>query len=373
MSTREPNRNKRWAWLIGIGLALAPLHNQWLTDLVTSDGEVGFFIPAFGTAIWFITTLLFITWNWGKLSLGDKKVWIPLLVISSAIALSGVVTAQGIQDKFATLAMGFCLFGLYVASRSLGKELTYPLAIGAVVASIGVILYAVIYRGEITGGFVFGYNYDIVVGYVILGVALFNHRWQWLTVSLALVAMFLTGSPEAVFVVAVWGLVWLLHREYHRKAIYTALLLIVVALVWFGLGYGQDLYGYTVKAIENEPSGAYIDDDVEGREPVGYRLMVIEEAMSDIKPFGTGYNITEFREGIVHNVPLIIVQQLGYPGIIAGLAFLWLVFYCLIRTKWRYAWALLIALCVFDHYIWTQMGTYFWVLAGISFKGQEWN
>jgi len=62
-------------------------------------------------------------------------------------------------------------------------------------------------------------------------------------------------------------------------------------------------------------------------------------------------------------VPLIIVDQIG-P--LAGLAWLWVTIACLVKTKWRYAFIAVIALSLFDHYIWTQAAPYWWVLVGVS-------
>ncbi|MDD5220909.1 MAG: hypothetical protein PHV11_10105, partial [Candidatus Bipolaricaulis sp.] len=54
------------ATIIGAGMALTPIHNHWLTDLVTeSSGEVGFFLPAFGVALWIIAPLTYIAVTWG--------------------------------------------------------------------------------------------------------------------------------------------------------------------------------------------------------------------------------------------------------------------------------------------------------------------
>ena len=65
----------------------------------------------------------------------------------------------------------------------------------------------------------------------------------------------------------------------------------------------------------------------------------------------------------VHNVPLVIVDQIG-P--LAGFAWLFITIFCLVKTKWKYAWSAVLVLSVFDHYIWTQFAPYWWALVGIS-------
>jgi hypothetical protein len=362
--TPKPSRDRLWSVLIGTGLALSPIHNQWLTQLVTKNGEVGFFLPAFGTALWLISSLLFVTWNWERIrtiGLGDKRVWIPLLVIVGAIGLSGI-PADGWQDKVSPLLLGVSLFALYLSARVLGKAMFFPLAIGAGIASAGVIVYQILNPGTVTGGYVFENNYDIVAGYVLLGASLFFSKWRWLLAGLAAIAMLLTGSPEALFSLGIIGVVFIIREGLRKKLLLIGgIAIIVIAPIVLVTG----LYEYAVQAVQNEPSAA-TNANSGLREPIGYRLEQIESAMVDIKPLGTGYSVTDFREGIVHNVPLIIVQQLGWPGILAGLAWLWVTVWCLVKTKWKYAWVLILSLSVFDHFTWTQLGPWWWTIAGAS-------
>lgn len=357
------NRDHLWLILIGAGLALFPIHNQWLTQLVTSNGEVGFFLPAFGTALWLIGSLLFITWNWERIQatgLGDKRVWIPLLVIVGAIGLSGI-PADRWQDKISPLLMGGSLFALYLSARVLGKDVFLPLAVGVAVASLGVIVHQIIYPGQVTGGFVFEGNYDIVAGYVLLGVALFIHKWRWVLAVLATIAMLLTGSPEALFSLAIVGIVFTIREGTWRRILLAGGVAIILLLPIAYTG----LYSYAYRAVQDEPASA-TDYSTELRQPIGYRLEQIGIAMTHIKLLGTGYSVTDFRIGIVHNVPLIIVQQLGWPGMLAGLAWLWVTIYCLVKTKWKYVWVLMLSLSVFDHFVWTQLAPWWWMAAGLS-------
>jgi len=362
----EEVKVKRWALLIGFGLALFPVHNVYLTNLTIKDGEVGFFIPAFGAAVWLIGTLLFITWNWDTVKqngLGDKRVFIPLLVIVFAMGLSGI-TADTIGGKFAPLLMGLSLFSLYLVARVLGKDMFLPLAVGAGIASVGVIIHGVVYSGEVTGGFVFERNYDIVVGYVLLGMALFIHRYQWVLACLALVAMFMTGSPEAIFVIGVMAIAVMARRDWGKRLVLVVAPLVIIGILFFSLGYGQQLYSYTFSVAELEPT---MEISGEGISAVGYRFEVIKEAMTSLKPLGEGYILTDFsRVRNVHNVPLVLVQQLGYPGILAGGAWLFVSFYCLIKTRYKYVWVLVLALSVFDHFVWTQLAPWWWAIIGVS-------
>jgi len=368
--------NKICAIIIGIGIALTPIHNQWLTRLVTSGQEVSFFIPSFGVALWFIGSLLFVTFYWGELDWGEKRIHIPLIIIVIAIGLSGI-NADTWGERISPFFLGVALFALYLTTRILGKDIFLPIAIGAGLASLGVIVHGVLNPGKVTGGYIFEGNYDIVVGYILLGVAMFVNRWRWLLAGLALVAMFISGSPEGVFVVIVVVIYMMARRDWSRKLVVVSAVAIAVAIIWVSLGWGLNLYGFTKQTVTLQPRHSpkaveeITKESGEGKysSAVGYRIGVISGALHSIKAFGEGYNLTAFSKvRNVHNVPLVIVQQLGWPGVLAGVAWLWVTLYCLIKTRWKYAWVTLIALCVWDHYIWTQMAPVWWALIGVSTK-----
>lgn len=370
-----------WAIVIGSGIALSPIHNQWFTQLTTlPSGEVWFFLPKFAYILIILGAGFFLLNNWHRVQAigwGDRRIVGCLLFIVLAISASGTAYS-GLQDRFAPMGMGLSLFALYLCGRVLGKDMFLPLAVGAAIASLGVIAHQVVYPGVITGGFVFEQNYDIVVGYVLLGAALWIHKWQWLLAGLALVAMLLTGSPEAIFALSVIGVVVLVRKDWGKRLLLTTEAVALLAIVFFGAGYGAQTYNYLTKIVTNEiATAAVIQDDptASNRLAVGYRVRVILDSLEDIQPLGTGYSVTDFRDKvlpsgkisrIVHNVPLVIVQQLGWPGILAGLAWLWVSVYCLVKTRWKYVWVLIMALSVFDHFIFTQLAPYFWAVVGVS-------
>jgi len=311
---------------------------------------------------------LFLLNNWQRVKetgWGDRRVVGCLLFIVLAISASGAAYT-GLQDRFAPMGMGLALFALYLCGRVLGKDMFLPLAVGAVIASLGVITHQIIYPGVITGGFVFEDNYDIVVGYVLLGAALFIHRWQWILAGLALVAILTTGSPEGLFALGVVGVVVLVRKDWGRKLAIVLAPVVIIVVVGLVSGYGQTLYGYTGKIVAREAASPYGSSGLP-RDAIQYRLQVIKDAMTHIQPLGEGYNLTDFsRSANVHNVPLVLVQQLGWPGILAALAWLWVSIWCLVKTKWKYAWVAILALSVWDHFIWTQLGVVWWMVVGMS-------
>ncbi len=389
MTTLPKKPSRIWAIVIGIGIASSPIHNQWITQLTTlPNGEVWFFLPKFAYILIILGSGFFLLNNWQRVQAvgwGDRRIVGCLLFIVLAISASGSAYT-GLEARVAPMGMGLALFALYLCGRVLGKDMFLPLAVGAAIASAGVIVSGIWHTGQVTGGLVFEANYDIVVGYVLLGAILSPKKWQLPLIALALVAMFLTGSPEAVFAISVVGTIVLLRRDWSVNIIKVVAPVALVIVVWFSLWFGQQLYSYTVKVVQNEPtvptsienvgtpkqlaSGDALPitaKDIPQYGALEHRLIVIREMLSNLKPLGEGYNLTDFsRSPNVHNVPLVLVQQLGWPGILAGLAWLWVSIWCLVKTRWKYLFVLIFALSLFDHFIWTQLGAVWWLIAGVS-------
>ncbi len=376
MAKEKLKYHKIYAVIIGIGLALYPIHNKWLLDTTSIDGQATLFLPVFGTAIFILATLFYMRDNWKELDWGGAKIRIPLFIITYAIGFSGV-TGDTWGNSVAPLFMGVSMLFLYIVARRLGKDIFLPLAIGAGIASFGIIISGLLNLGVMTGGLVFERNYDIATGYILLGVALLvGHKYQPVLAGLALVALFMSGSPEAVFAIGVVGIVILVRRDWGKKLALTLAPVVVIGVMYFSVGYGQELYSLTAHAIRNDPSVPYPEQShrnpagtagVEGDTILERRWAKISGALTDIKPFGEGYILTDFsRVSMVHNVPLVIVQQLGWTGIAAGIAWLWVTLWCAVKTKWTYIWTFVLALSVFDHYIWTQLAPLWWAIVGVS-------
>ena len=365
-SSKVAKRNKLWAIVIGLGLALSPIHSLWLTELVTEDGVVGFFIPAFGTAVWLMGVLLFLTWNcrnWRDIDWGDKKVFIPLLVIVASIGLSGMVNGDSWQDKVSPFFMGMSLFAVYLVSRKLGSDIFLAFIPFVVIVAITVVVSGLLNPGIPTGGLIT--NYCASAGYLIFGAIVIQGRWQWALIAVAIIGLFFIGTLEALFIISIMVVVFLLRGDvnWQFKAI-TGVLIALVGL-WALLRHLIPLYegNYNLVVLldlitgKTAVSGDTLTALTSGRFPI------IVDALKNFSIIGHGYLLGIAKEGTVHNVPLIIMHQVG-P--LAAIAWLFVAVYCLIKTEWKYAWVALLAMCVFDHYIWTQFTPLWWVLVGVS-------
>ena len=354
--------------VIGLGLALLPIHNQWLTSLATnSKGETLFFLPAFGYLLLIMGAGLFLVNNWDKvqqMGWGDKKVVIPLIIISGLIGLSGL-TAEGWQDKVAPLGMGLALFATYLVARVLGRGIFFAFAPFVIVGVVSIVVGGLLSAGEPTGGFIT--NYCASGGYIIIGILLVLPRSlpRWPFIMVALVGLFFVGALEVVFIISMLGIVVLVRRDFGRSLYILTGCVVVVIVVWWLLGYLTPLYmgnsniQYLWMAISGQSA---IDSELlEGM--TSGRWGVYMTALADIRLLGHGLFLGVVEGGTVHNVPLIIMHQVG-P--IVAVMWLFVSAYCLIKTQWKYAWVAVIAMGVFDHYLWTQFTPLWWALVGVS-------
>lgn len=370
--------NHRWAIVIGIGLALSPIHNVWFTELVTKDGVVGFFLPAFGFAIWITATLYFVfvydNWrnvnsrgkaifSWSDLKLGDRTIYIPLLVIVLSMGISGILNGATLKDKFAPLLMGISLFAVYIASRSLGPSIFRALIPFVIIGTIVAVVSGLFNPGVPTGGLIT--NYCASAGFLIFGGVVNQGKWQWALLTLMLVGLFFIGALEAVFIVGVMGIVVIIRRDFSRRFIIVVGSMMLLVGIWTALGYLTPLYegNHNLSVLYGLISGTTTPTQDTLNAVTTGRWESIVNAIQNIRLFGHGYSLSTVGGGIVHNIPLIIMHQIG-P--VAAIAWSIVTVYCLIKTKWKYAWIAVIAMCVWDHYLWTQFAPYFLVLVGVS-------
>lgn len=348
--------NRLLAYILGFGLVLYAVHNRLQPGV-----EQGLFIPHIGIAIIIFCLMLVVTKKHWRPNLGPKWVWIPMLVIVASGFLRLIVDFS--LETFTGGLFLLVMFSVYLMARELGKDILYAFIPFLIIECVSVIVMGFMYQGVHVGGIItsppmadVGANYDIAIGFITFGFVVSRVKWQWLLVPLCLVAMIMTGSPEGLFIIALMGAYLLWRRDWNRRLWITLAALVLIGSLWVGLGPGKELYAYTTDKIEQASIG-------EINEALTGRLHVIEAAMSDIQPLGHGYEPGVAESDTVHNVPLVIVDQLG---IVAAIAYMVAVVYLFIKTRWKYAWLAIIGLGIWDHFVWTQLAPYWFVLAGVS-------
>jgi hypothetical protein len=359
--------NQRWALIIGFGMALTPMHSSVLTELVTNDGTVGFFIPAFGHAIWIMATLWYCNYNWvivkESVKSIQKIILIPLIVIVVSMAVSGFITGDTLSDKVSPLLMGISLLSLFIVSRVMGKAIFLAFVPMVVIISISCVAYGLISPGQYTGGLIT--NYCAAAGYLILGTIINPGKWQWVLIIVASIGVFFIGALEAVFILGVLAIVMMFRRDWGKRLVVLSIVMAVGIGVWAIMGHLTPLYegNQNLSTLFQMITGSVNINTETMVALTSGRWEVIIQALKDTQILGHGYSLSTVEGGIVHNLPLIIMHQIR-P--LAALAWAFITVYCLVKTRWVYAWVAIIAVCVFDHYLWTQFTPLWWALVGVS-------
>jgi hypothetical protein len=331
-----------------------------------SKGETLFFLPAFGYLLVILGTGMFLLNNWElakKTGWGSKWVTIPLLIIVLMMAISGFMNASTLQNRVSSLFMGISLLAVYAAARILGPPLFRLLIPFVILGSVTAIVLGLLHPGVPDGGFIT--NYCASAGFLILGTVINQGKWQWLLSVLTIVGVFFIGALEAAFILTVLGLVILIRRDFSYRLLIVASTALCLVILWGLLGHLTPLYtgNKNISILLSLTSDMGLVTDSTLSALTSGRWPIIWQAMQDIHLFGHGYSLGTTGGGVVHNIPLIIVHQIGIPG---AIAWTFVTLYCLVKTKWKYVWITVIAVSVFDHYLWTQFAPWWWCLVAIS-------
>jgi hypothetical protein len=305
-----------------------------------------------GMLVLFIFTTLYIkdsdckSWDWGS-----KWVYIPLLTFLG-IAILRLAIYHSVNEV-ATVSFFLIAIALYLISRKMGREIVKVLIPFLIIEVACIVVMALINRGEIASGFIGQYNR--AVGFMVYIALLNQGRYQWILVGIATLAIILTGALEGLIIIAALGVVILIRKDWGKRLWVPLALITVFLLPALFMGDIKNLYSPGVEHL-------YMDN-VEVNTFLNGRVIVYKEAIENISILGHGYVNSLFNASTVHNVPLIVFDQLG---ILAGIAWIVITGYCLIKTKWKYLWIAIIVMGLFDHFVWTGLAPLYFVAVGLT-------
>lgn len=365
-----------YAWILGFGLASFGFRNQYYPGI-----SIGICL-----CIVVVAFVLLDRKNWRKEILGSKYVYIPVIIILASIIISGFYQFSINKDTaslFARIMIAVLFFGVYLASRKYGESIFKPFAIAVVVETASLIGFSFVY-GIHNGGFAATTAYNVASALLLFGAIVSIFYKQWLVVTIALIGLCLTGAEEAVVGVIVIGITILIRRDFSKKLLVPIGLLLVVGILGiYPFNYTIRLYAVPIDKITLLITGHHNERALsmphmttsDTLTPEAFngnldymlhgRLQVLDKAFQEWQWLGSGYvvNPVDAVDNPIYNVPLVIAQQIG---IIGALAWLFLIIYCLIKTKWKYAFIAIIAMGLFDNIMWCQFGIYLFALVGVS-------
>lgn len=355
-----------FAPMLGLGAAMCGLHwkdQPWKSLVFIPD--VGFVMIVFCLMYYYQTYFAQQIEDSVKqrrllVDLGPKIVWLPMLVIIGSVAVSAFWNPS--KAHFAGIGYVLFMFGAYLLARKMGRKVFWAFIPVAGLVMLTVVVRAVIEPGHITGGLIS--NYCASAAFLLFAAVVNKVKWQWVLVSVLLVGVMLVGSLEALMACVVLGGYMVLRKDWGWRLLLPIGVLGIAVMPLVVTGNLDNLYRgngnlSAVKAAITEGDfGSRSLDDVSTD-----RWSVAVNAMKDIRPFGHGYNPNEATDSTVHNAALILVDQVG---VLAGAAWLLVSLWCLWKTKWKYAWVLVLILGMVDHYWITQLAPIWWILVGAS-------
>ena len=357
-------KENRIAILLCVGLLLFIAHyqNQPLLKYV--------FLPQIGTAILLSVVLFMLFRRWAeikKAGFGDKFLWIPLAVISGSAILRAVIFHD--LDSLAGALFMSSMFGLYLVARVYGERALSFFMPVTIVGAVSIVVSAIM--NQHTGNSGLFNNYATASEFLVFGWLVSPRRFQWWLAGFVVMGLYFTGAPEAIFYVAVIGLVVLLRRDWSIKIALPlgtlGFLMVVCSLMGITQALWQrsfDMMNMTHIAITDgslteEQRELLLDESTDMRWLTTWRLQ------RPVSPLGYGVDLTNeiTLEGghIPHFIGLLVTDQLGpvaavswFVAMIAGIR----------RTKWKYGFLSLILFGVFQPFVWTLFAPFMWAMAG---------
>jgi len=370
-------------WFFGIAIILYTFTSAWArTDIL------GFplFLPILASGI-IAVVITYIRLS-KQANTRFSRILVPLVIILLFIWIRCLMdnTDESISKASFITVTGIVM---YVIGRTYGIRVFWPLAIVAVLQSVSVVIIALFFSDWNSGmdirngGFIDRDNYALGQAVIVIGLVsgiylIKSVIWKAVFVSVCTLGLLFTGSPEAFVFLIIIGL-YTIYKGDITKPLRNGLVIVVVLFaVWVLSGPGLKQYDRLGEVTTFVSSGDIVeseswDDDVkEDKYSWGDgRLPVYKQSVNEASMFGHGYAIYNAQDyhKKVHNVPLVIVDQIG---LIPALAWLGVTLYCLVRSKHKYLWIGIIVLGLFNHTTWTVFAPYWWLAVGLmAYEGRD--
>jgi hypothetical protein len=256
---------------------------------------------------------------------------------------------------------------VYLTALNIDRRiLNWSFGFASVVASVSIIIFSLFVTHGGTGGLVDTTNYNLGIAVVLLGALLGPKQWRWLLFTLAVPSVLLSTAQEGLFGLAVIGVVCIIRKDIGVRVLPIAVAVVIGAVALLVFHQPEGLY-HRLHLQLTSPSGDIL---------TGGRWSVYAQSLKDIQLSGHGYdpvrmffgeNPQDMAHTTIHNIPLLILYQIG-P--LALLGWLIMVFGTLWKTSEKYLIVGLIALSIFDHFLFTQLAFWTWGILGVAHQSR---
>jgi len=284
-----------------------------------------------------------------------RPLWfaIPFAIIAISVFVNWGIHRD--HDSYLMAMMLVVMLLCYLLGTVFGRKILWAFLPAAAVQAVAIIVqYATDPHRYLSG---LTYYAHIHVPLMLLAALFAPRRWRPLLLGIALAVSILSGSEEWLPGIVAIALIMLLTMDFNRRVLLTAAPVAVVLLVVICTGTGSILYP---KLTQERFSSA--DEVLKMRDEV-YAEAYWEWGESPLTmAFGTGPDYA-LGGGSIHNAPLKVTHDLG---LWAGLAWLGMTFWLSVRSRYRYAFAIIFALSLIDNYFWTYLFPWYFCLLGIA-------
>jgi len=360
------------AWSIGIVAVLFTFTSRWAYDSSFSF----LYPPLLAGAI--VTVTAAVLWPRHKLP-PFSWAYIPLAVILLFICIRCLIDGAYINGLFITM-VGVSM--LYLGQR-FGLRLLWPIIALSVIQAISVIVVAIFYSDwsigmDIrNGGLIDRQNYAL--GYAVIAIGLVaglhlikSTKWKSIFAGFCCLGLLFTGSPSALVFMGIIGAYAVIKRQWSKPMLRALAIVAILFGIWVASGPGWTEYDrmrdVSAMVSTGEIAHAEVWDDNLKDDPYSWgkgRLPLYRQAIETASVTGHGYALYNKQDWYpkVHNVPLVVLDQVG---ILAAIAWVIVTGYCLFKSRYKYLWLGLITLGLFDHITWTVFAPYWWLIVGIT-------
>lgn len=343
----SPDADKLPALLAGVGLALV------LVQVIGYiDALIGYLFILASVVVGIATGK--------KFTLGPRWVVIPLGIIIGVI-VARVAVYPGEQAVYELGFMGL-MIASYISARICGRDIFWTIGPVVVILSLATITYAGINWSTWYDNENELYNYNLVVAVLIFGTILCSWKRKWLLATLALPSVFLTGASAGLLALATVGVIMILQRDWSRKVLVPLAITGILIVGAVSTGFAQLAYERTGHIVAGAVAG---DEDANS---MADRIDTYKLAVSEFTLLGHGYlpqlySVPADDLRSIHNTPLRVFYELG-P--LAMGAWLFVMLFGIIKTRWKYAFGVILALGMFDHMMWTWLAPLTFIILGVS-------
>lgn len=361
----EFNSNNILSFIIALGLVLFPIDN-----IIFSIGI--FRLKDFGLLL-IIIGCLGILIKERKLG-GDYRVNIVVMIIALVIVIDSIFRASGLY-KFYNILLAGSFILIYFISMKREYKITRLFFYAVIIESISCIIQGILnIKGVEYSYFVGGIitstgvnsqlshcaNYNLACGYIAFGTILSTDKQQRILIPLVILAVFFIGSIEGIYIF-ITLLAWMIIKKNYNRAMFIELSIAVLfIIIWSVFGTGRSIWHRLL------PASKLVSDTSNSHE-LAWKTMGWKYFIDNFKWYGNGYLqlVSNKIYDTIHNVPLVIVQQIG---VVPAIAWIYASMVSLIKSKFSIIWIGLLVMCIADHMVWTNLVIYWWMIVGISFR-----